>query len=237
LLEQADSAFARARAVGGGSAGTFRLGVSPAVSADEVNAVINIVQARGYSAVTVSDVRPGRITRALADGTFYLVLARTVAPRHASGLQRLTAVPVGVALNAGHRLAPRARARWSDLDYENLLVWNAPGTPYTDLLLALAARHGARLTPVRSTVIGGRGLPDVAKGRGIALVAAFQTDTTGVRVLPLEPTDTLPLLAAWSTVHDSTLNTDHNHPLGPFTASERKRLVRMLTKAAPTGGT
>src|SRR5207247_268180 len=192
LLTQADGAFARARAVGRQTASTVRVGVSPAVSAEEVNALVRVIQTRGHTDVAVSDVRPGRIARALADQTLHLALLRTAPPRHTGGLQRLASVPIGVAVDTGHRLAILNSVRWADLDHENLLVWNPPGTPYTDLLLTLTAKHNVHLTPVRSTVVGGHGLPDVARGRGVALVPAFQPTTAGVRVVPLDSAATLP---------------------------------------------
>src|SRR6266545_4372961 len=144
---------------------------------------------------------------------------RTAPPRHTGGLQRLASVPIGVAVDTGHRLAILNSVRWADLDHENLLVWNPPGTPYTDLLLTLTAKHDVHLTAVRSTVVGGHGLPDVAQGRGIALVPAFQPTTAGVRVVPLDSTATLPLLAAW------------NEPVGALTHSERKHLQSLLAEA------
>jgi len=219
LLIQAGGAFARTQAVGRQPASTVRVGVTPAVSAEEVNALVRVIQTRGHADVAVFDVRPGRIARALADQTLHLALLRTAPPRHTGGLQRLASVPIGVAVDTGHRLAILNSVRWADLDHENLLVWNPPGTPYTDLLLTLTAKHDVHLTAVRSTVVGGHGLPDVAQGRGIALVPAFQPTTAGVRVVPLDSTATLPLLAAW------------NEPVGALTHSERKHLQSLLAEA------
>ena len=41
-----------------------------------------------------------------------------------------------------------------DLDGERLLVWNPPGTPYTDLILDRLRAGGATVEPLESRVVG-----------------------------------------------------------------------------------
>ena len=139
VLAAADDAFARARAVGHGLAGTIRVGVSPALGQavrDEVTAVL-----------------------------------------------RANASDVAVSL--------------LELDGERLLTWSAPGTPYTDLLIARLAAAGARIEPVESRVTGSGSLPDLAELDAIAIVPAGWPPREGIVLLAVRDDLALPLMLLW----------------------------------------
>ena len=75
------------------------------------------------------------------------------------------------------------------------LTWSPSGTPYTDLLVALCARAGARVTPAESAVTGGSGLVELAALGAVALVAAGVPPADGIAVVALRDGVTLPLVA------------------------------------------
>ena len=146
VLAAADAAFARARDVGRGLAGTVRVGVSPAVGpAVRVEAVRRAARRRARAVGRgprgapgrgrAGAARPRRRPRARAH-------ARRARPR--STAPRCAPTPAVLVVPAGHRLAGAARRASAELDGERLLTWSPPGTPYTDLLVARLAAAGAR---------------------------------------------------------------------------------------------
>ncbi len=199
VLAAADAAWAQARAVGAGHAGTVRVGVSPAVgSAVRAEAVRVLTQAAPDVSIALHEIRPADVAPMLRDRVLDVVLARTVldAPEVDSAPVRPT--PATLVVPAGHRLAGRTGVRLAELDGERLLTWSRPGTPYTDLLLARLAAAGAVVTPVRARVTGGGDPPDVAATGAVALVPrGSPTDERTVEVELADDVD-LPLLVVWA---------------------------------------
>jgi DNA-binding transcriptional LysR family regulator len=157
VIGRVDAAVAEVRSVGGGAAGTIRIGVTPAVGFLDRAGVVDTLRA-GHPElrVAIHDVRPSQLRPLLRAGELDLVLSR------ARGLDdpqitaiELHATPMVVCLPAAHRLAGSGAVALQELDGERLLVPSAPGTPFTDLLLGLLAAAGAHVEPVESHVTGG----------------------------------------------------------------------------------
>jgi DNA-binding transcriptional LysR family regulator len=188
-LDAADAAFARAREVGRGAAGTVRVGVTPAVGAGERDGIVRALRA-GAPGLSVSfhDLRPAEVGPALRSGEVELVVARTPSE---GGLASALRVP------AGHRLAGRAAASLAELDGERLLTWSPPGTAYTDMLLATISAAGAEVTPVEAHVTGGTSLGELAEVGAVALVPEGWPDTAGTVGVRLDGDVRLPLVVLW----------------------------------------
>ena len=154
-LLAADAAFAAARNVGRGLAGTVRVGISPAVGPVAREEAIRVLRdGAGDLAVSLHEVRPGEVVEQLRDRELDLVLARTAPAAPAVDSASLRPCPAVLCVPAGHRLAGAGAVRLAELDGERLLTWSRRGTPYTDLLLDRVAAAGAVVEPVQARVTG-----------------------------------------------------------------------------------
>lgn len=198
VLAAADAAFARARAVGRGLQGTIRVGVTPAVGPGTRTDVAAALR-RGAPELSVAfhELRPRQVAAALDAREVDLVVARTAPHAPEVDSAALPPTPAELLVPAGHRLAGAPSAALAGLDGERLLTWSAPGTPYTDLLLARLRAAGATVEPVETRVTGGVGPPDLAEARAVALVPAGWPAGPGNVRVPLEEALTLPLLVLW----------------------------------------
>lgn len=198
-LVAAEAAFAQAREVGRGIAGTVRLGVSPAVGPGALRDVVGVLRdGTPGLGVSVVQVRPRGIAPALRDRELDLVVARTVGDEPEISRAPLRPTPAVLAVPAGHRLAAQdGPVSLADADGERLLVASSPGTPYTNLLLAHVAAAGARVEVVESNVVGIADL-DVVERDAVSLVPAGWPEAPGVALVELRDDVALPLLVAWA---------------------------------------
>jgi DNA-binding transcriptional LysR family regulator len=198
-LTATDAAFARARDVGRGLAGTVRVGVTPAVGPAVVEAVTEVLH-HGTPDLGLSllEVRPRDVARLLRDRELDVVLSRTSRPEPEVDEAALRPTPAVLALPATHPLAGAGPVRLAQLDGARLLTWSPPGTPYTDLLVARLAAAGARAQLVESRVTGGPALTELVARDAIALVPEGWPERDDVVRVPLADDVTLPLLVLWA---------------------------------------
>lgn len=197
-LAAVDAALDQARAVGRGLAGTIRVGVTPAVGG-RVRADLAHVLRDGAPDTSVSfvEVRPAQVAALLRDRDLDLAVVRTSPDRPELDSAALRPTPAELHVPTGHRLAGEAQVRLAQLDGERLLSWNAPGTPFTDLLITRLAAAGARVEPVQAHVLGGYEAPPLADQHAIALLPeGWPVGDAAVQVPLAEPVD-LPLLLLW----------------------------------------
>jgi len=207
VVAAADAAFARARSHGLGLAGRLAIGATPAVGPAVIERTARALRVDVPElSVDVREVRPREISAALAERRVDVVLARSA--RASAGLEvvELAPTPAILVVPPEHRLAGAPAAGLAAIDGERLLTWSPPGTPFTDLLVALCARAGARVVPVKSGVTGGGGLSELAPLRAVALVPEGTPAGAAVEV-PLDDAVALPLVAV--------------HPPGPAPAAAR----------------
>ncbi len=196
LLADAASAFARARAHGSGARGTIAVAATGAVG----RATLAEVAARIHDdlpelALELHEIRSTALPGAVREARVDFGLARTFAPQPGFKVLPLRPTPAALAVPPTHSLAGRQAVRITEIDGERLLTWNAPGTPLTDLLVALGAGGGAHVRPVRASVVGVAQLTDLAALDAVAIVPRGWSSTPGVVELPFaEPVD-LPLRA------------------------------------------
>lgn len=200
VISAADDAFARAQTVGRGLAGTVYVGVSPSIALPERHEVARVLR-DGAPELSVSfhEVRPSEAAAALRDRSLDLVLTRTF--RGAPEIEEapLRPTPVEVVAPPGHPLARTEPIRLAELDGVRVMTWSAPGTPYTDLLLARIAEAGATAIPVESKVTGGGGAPELAAANAVSLVPVHTYSGTDVVRVPVVDDITVPLLLLWPT--------------------------------------
>jgi DNA-binding transcriptional LysR family regulator len=194
VVETADAAFARVRAHGRGLAGRLAIGATPAVGPVVLDRAVRALRAQAPAlAIDVRELRPREIEPALAQRRVGVVLARTARPSAGLTTVELAPSPLALLVPPGHRLAGAGVVGLREIDGERLLTWSPPGTPFTDLLVALCARAGARVIPVESAVTGGPGLPDLAPLGAVALIPEGAPTGAAVAV-PLEDAIALPLV-------------------------------------------
>lgn len=198
-LAQANAAFDAARAVGTGHSGLVRIGVTPAVGAQDCADAVRALRERSARSVTLRDVRPGDLRQSLRDRTVDLVLARASGIA-ADALDRADLRPsrMQVHVPAGHPLASAATATLDAFDGERLLTASPRGTPYTDLLVARFAAAGATVTPVEARITGGdQLLLELVEAAAIAVMSAGTPSPDGVNRVDV-PGFTMPLLVLWA---------------------------------------
>ena len=196
----AEHAFGRARREGQDLTGTVHAGVSPAIGPLEREESVRVLR-EGAPALSVSliEVRPRDVARLLQTGELDLALVRSVVAEPGVESAALRPTPVGLSVPAEHRLAGLPAASLTDLDGERLLVWNPPGTPFTDLLVDRITAAGAHVELVEARVTGGLALPDLTEIRAVALLPAGWPSNDGVVMVSVADAVTLPLLVLWVT--------------------------------------
>jgi DNA-binding transcriptional LysR family regulator len=196
VLAAADAAFARARDLGRGLAGTLTIGISAAVGPGVLEGALAALR-RDAPALSISmrEVRPREVAPLLADRSVDVVLARSTRPQPGIEVIELPPTPAALAVPEGHRLAGRDAIDLAEIDGERLLTWSPLGSPYTDLLVERCRRAGAAVTPVESAVTGGTGLVELAALDSVALVPAPSPPVPGTARIALTGDVTLPLVA------------------------------------------
>ncbi|MBB3049210.1 DNA-binding transcriptional LysR family regulator [Prauserella isguenensis] len=192
----AHSAVQRARRIGRGERETLRIGHTPAVTGDEVTALLPTT---GHD-TRVNQRYPDELTRELLSGELDLGLCRAMPP--ARGLARTVVVRqrLHVAVAEGHPLASRTRVQLSDLADQEIVVWGEPGrSGYTDLLVGLCRGAGFEPRTRRNPIQGTPPVTAVAGTGGVAFVTAAPGPAAGggVRVVELVPEARVPLHALW----------------------------------------
>ncbi|GAA4533933.1 LysR family transcriptional regulator [Amycolatopsis samaneae] len=198
----ARSALLRARRIGRGEAETLRIGHTPAVTGEEVTALLRAVHADVADLRTEAYPRyPDVLVEELVRGDLELGLCRGIRPPHGLTRTTLDRHRLAIAVAADHPLATRAHLEPADLAAERIVVWGTPGrSGYTDLLLDLCRRAGFEPRAVRNPIQGTPPVTAVLGTRDVAFVTAEPgTAADGrVRVLELRPPAYAPLHALWN---------------------------------------
>lgn len=199
-LMLADAAFDGARAVGSGRAGTVRIGLSPAIGPTDRAEVIEALRAEQPDlSISLLAVRPGDLHDSLRTRAVDFVLTRASGVEDASLHHAvLRSTPMDICVRSTHLLAGRESLRLDELTGQRLLTASAPGTPYTDMLLATFAAGGAMVTPIEARVTGGAELL-TELGSAHDEIAVMPTGTpTPLGVLSIPVVDLeLPLFVLW----------------------------------------
>lgn len=198
LHNLADAAVRRARRIGRGEPERLRIGHTPAVTGDEVIALLRRVPAELDT--DVNQRYPGELVDQLRDGDLDLGLGRALTPAHGLVRTTLTRQRLHVAVAAGHPLAAREKVRLADLAAEEITVWGQPGhSGYTDLLLNLCRDAGFEPRVRRNPIQGTPPVTAVVGTGSVAFVTAEPGPAAGnaARVLELTPPAHVPLHALW----------------------------------------
>ncbi|MFC7342901.1 LysR substrate-binding domain-containing protein [Saccharopolyspora griseoalba] len=197
----ARSALQRARRIGRGEAETLRIGHTPAVTGDEVTALLRQVHAADPQLSTQVNQRyPDELTGQLQSGELDLGLCRAMSPARGLARGALTRQRLRVAVAAEHRLAEQDSLSLAELADEPIAVWGHPGrSGYTDLLVEHCRNAGFEPELHRNPIQGTPPVTAVIGTGHVAFVTASPGIAAGgrVRVVELDPAVHVPLHALW----------------------------------------
>ncbi|MFE2463208.1 LysR substrate-binding domain-containing protein [Streptomyces sp. NPDC059402] len=202
LRGTARSALQRARRIGRGEQEVLRLGHTPAVTGEEIIALLRQVgTAHPRLATDVNQRYPGELTEALLAGDLDIGLCRAMTPPYGLTRTTLGEHPLNIAVAADHPLAGHTSVALSDLADQRFIVWGQPGqSGYTDLLMTHCRAAGFEPRTERTAL---QGTPPVTAVIGTDRVA-FVTTAPGpaaggaARILALTPPLYAPLHALYA---------------------------------------
>ncbi|GAA3120294.1 LysR family transcriptional regulator [Streptomyces rectiviolaceus] len=201
LNGMARSALYRARYIGRGEADTLRIGYTPAVTGEEIVALLSsVTDARPGIAPEVHQRYPAELTAALLAGDLDVGLCRGTAPAH--GLTRTTLghQRLHIAVAADHPIATRTAVSLAELADEPFMVWGTPGqSGYTDLLIDHCRHAGFEPRIERTDRQGTPPVTAVIGTHHIAFVTTPPGPAAGgkARIISLEPPVHAPLHALY----------------------------------------
>ncbi|QVQ50221.1 LysR family transcriptional regulator [Spiractinospora alimapuensis] len=217
LRGAAETALRRVRRIGRNETEILHIGHTPAVTADEVIALVHQVHAVHPDLPTQVNQRyPAELNDQLRRGEIDLGLSRAMSTDYGLDSMVVTRHRLNIAIDAGHRLAGRDTLHLAELAEEPIMVWGHPGrSGYTDLLVHHCREAGfephIRRNPIQGTppvtaVLGTRELAFVTAPPGTALEGK-------VHVVELLPPTFVPVRAMWprhttSAVRDAFLSVD-----------------------------
>lgn len=197
----AGAALRRARRIGRGEPEVLRIGHTPAVTGEEVTALLARARSRAPGLATQVNQRyPDEMTEQLLGDELDLGLGRAMRPARGLARAAVDRHRLRLAVPDGHRLAERPVVQLAELADEDIVVWGHPGrSAYTDLLVEHCRAAGFEPRVHRNPV---QGTPPVTAVLGTDCVA-FVTTAPGpaaggmVRVVELEPEVFAPVHAYW----------------------------------------
>lgn len=197
----AEAAMRRARRIGREETEPLRIGHTPAVTGDEVTALLREVSASHPElAGEVNQRYPAELTEQLLAGELDLGVCRAMPAER--GLVRgvVAQQQLRVAVAADHHLAGRESVALGELADEPIVVWGTPGrSGYTDLLINRCRQAGFEPRVRRNPIQGAPPVTAVVGGDHVAFVTATPGAAAGgqARVLELNPPVFVPLHALW----------------------------------------
>ncbi|MEU9068563.1 LysR substrate-binding domain-containing protein [Streptomyces sp. NPDC048109] len=202
LRGTARAALQRARRIGRGEKEVLRLGHTPAVTGEEIIALLRQVgTVHPRLATDVNQRYPGELTEALLAGDLDIGLCRAMPPPHGLTRTTLGEHPLSIAVAADHPLADRTSVALSDLADQRFIVWGQPGrSGYTDLLITHCRAAGFEPRTERTALQGTPPATAVIGTDRVAFVTTAPGPAAGgaARILALTPPLYAPLHALYS---------------------------------------
>lgn len=203
IFENLDDTLRKVRRTASGEDGELRLGYIGPPTRSFLGPLLKQYHQR-YPRVTIvlEERTPERVWEMVSKGRLSVGLTRPVLAHEALGLQSLllreeklcAAVPVD------HPFAKPAAIRWSSLTDEPVVILaRREGAGSYDTILAACAKAGFAPRIAHTPSVIGTILRYVEAGSGIGIVPeSVSPETADVRLVPLEPVETIPLVMVWS---------------------------------------
>lgn len=203
VFDHVDEMLRRVRRAAAGEVGELRLGYIGPPTRAFLGPLLKAYH-REHPGVTImlEERTPERVWEMVSKGRLSVGLTRPVLAHEALGLQSLllreerlcAAVPVD------HPLADRSKIGWKTLAGEPIVMLaRREGAGSHDAILAACSRAGFAPRVAHTPSVIGTVLRYVEAGSGIGIVPeTVLPDTEAVRLIPLTPATTIPLVMVWS---------------------------------------
>lgn len=203
IFENLDDTLRKVRRTASGEDGELRLGYIGPPTRSFLGPLLKQYHQR-YPRVTIvlEERTPERVWEMVSKGRLSVGLTRPVLAHEALGLQSLllreerlcAAVPVD------HPFAKLPAIRWSSLTDEAVVILaRREGAGSYDTILASCAKAGFAPRLAHTPSVIGTILRYVEAGSGIGIVPeSVAPETADVKLVPLEPAETIPLVMVWS---------------------------------------
>ncbi len=208
-LERLAESIRRVQRTAAGEEGELRLGYIGPPTQPFLGRLLHEYRKRfPRVAVHLEERTPERVWEMVAKGRLSVAITRPVLSNHALGLrtmllrnERLCAV-----LPAKHRLAVKKSLAWKALKHEPLIILaRREGVGLHDEIIAACRAAGFTPAFAHTPSLVGTVLSYVEAGAGIGIISegvSPNSADTRLRVVPLTPAHTVPLVIVWSDERD-----------------------------------
>lgn len=208
LFERVDDTIRRVRHAATGGTGELRLGYIGPPTREFLGPILReFREANPLVTVALEERTPERVWEMVAKGRLSVGLTRPVFAQEALGLSSLSLFDetLCVAVPAAHPFAVRKRIAWSELAEQQLiLLARREGAGSHDAILAACRKAGFAPQIVHTPSVISTILRYVEIGDGIGIVPESITpEDDAVRLIPLAPRATIPLVMVWSSTQES----------------------------------
>lgn len=209
ILERLSESIRRVQRTAKGEEGELRLGyIGPPTQPFLGRLVREYRQRFPRVAVHLEERTPERVWEMVAKGRLSIAITRPVLSHHALGLrtmvlrnERLCAV-----LPNDHKLATKKTVPWTALKREPLIVLaRREGVGLHDEIVAACRAAGFTPTMAQTPSLVGTVLSYVEAGAGIGIISegvSANASDTHLKVIPLTPAHTVPLVIVWANERD-----------------------------------
>lgn len=203
LFDRIDDVVRRVRRAAAGEDGELRLGYIGPPTRAFLGKILKAYHRR-YPGVTIvlEERTPERVWEMVSKGRLSVGLTRPVLAHEALGLQSLLLCQerLCAAVPTDHRLASATTLAWKDLANEPVVMLaRREGAGSHDTILAACAAAGFVPKIAHSPSVIGTVLRYVEAGSGIGIVPeSVIPENPEVKLIPLSPTATLPVVMVWS---------------------------------------
>jgi DNA-binding transcriptional LysR family regulator len=203
LFDRIDDVVRRVRRAAAGEDGELRLGYIGPPTRSFLGKLLKAYHRRFPGVTIVLEERtPERVWEMVSKGRLSVGLTRPVLAHEALGLQSLLLCQekLCAAVPSDHRFASAASLAWKDLAEEPVVILaRREGAGSHDTILAACAAAGFAPRIAHTPSVIGTVLRYVEAGSGIGIVPESVTpETPDVRLIPLTPAETLPVVMVWS---------------------------------------
>lgn len=203
IFDRLDDTLRKVRRAAAGEDGELRLGYIGPPTRPFLGSLLKTYHERFPNVTIVLEERtPERVWEMVSKGRLSVGLTRPVLAHEALGLRSLPIrnEKLCAAVPADHPLAARRRILWKTLAGEPVVILaRREGAGSYDAILAACARAGFTPTLAHTPSVIGTILRYVEAGSGIGIVPeSVIPESAEVKLVPLTPVQTIPLVMVWS---------------------------------------
>ncbi len=203
LFGRLEETIRRVRGAAAGEVGELRLGYIGPPTRSFMSPILRTYQKRcPHVSIVLEERTPERVWEMVSKGRLSVGFTRPVLAHEALGLHSLLLKNESLcaAFPSEHPLANRHEIAWSDLANELIIMLaRREGAGSYDTILAACAAAGFTPKIAHTPSVIGTILRYVEAGFGVGIVPeSIEPETPEVRLVPLTPRETIPIVMVWS---------------------------------------